>query len=99
MGTLYYISKNRGDMVFTKRLDVLNDREQITVHYHVLEPNNSWKGFTGPLTTDEFSEAFGIQNDPGVLIRCSNEVQKEVTGVLESFYKQDSDLKQFNIKK
>jgi len=97
--TLYYISKHESDIVLRRRLDVLNDRNQITVHMHVLEPSNLYQGFAGPLTIDLCAEAFGIQSDPGVLIRCSNEIQKEVIGILENFYKGDINYKQFNIKK
>ena len=77
----------------------MNDRDQIKVHMHVLEPSNLWKGFAGGLNVDEFAEAFGIQSDPAVLVRCSHQNQKEVVGILENFYREGSDLKQFSIKK
>ena len=97
--TLYYINDSESDIVLRKRMDVLNDRESITIHMHVLNPSNIWRGFSGPISADHFAEALGIQNEPGVLIRCHESLQKNVTDLLEKFTEPKSHLNQFNVKK
>jgi len=79
----YYIAENENNFLLKKRLDVIGDREYITVHHHVVDFKNTWKGFAGEVTKDTLLEAIGICDDTGILVKCEEKMQKNVLALLK----------------
>merc|ERR1712150_235255 len=94
---LYYFAENEQNFLLKRRLDLLSDRVYMTVHHHVKNPSNLWRGLCGEIDAGKMIEAIGISDNTGIFVRCDANTKEEVKTVLDQLMT-EKEYEQYNVK-